>query len=386
MTNCDKPSSIMTKPIAYFIKVCIIAILTIASIFVLRHYNKPSSHQQSKQASNMAGATHSHSYQKISGKTMGTSYHISLLADKDSLTVIQNAIEQKLHNINKSMSTYDDNATIMVFNRANKDKPIAIDADFVKVFTDSQQIFQQSNGAFDPTVKPLVDLWGFGRNLSIERLQSPPSPQEIASIQPLIGLNKITLTNHHLQKSMDGISLDFSAIAKGYAVDVIANSLQNDFQINDYMIEIGGEIATKGNNPEGKAWQIAIDKPTLASNVEDRQLLLALPVHQAHIATSGNYRNTLEWQGVRYSHTINPHTYHPVINGAPSVTVFHDSTALADGWATALTAVPYAEALALANRNDILALFVIQDKQDWQIVYSNAFKKHLANQANKPSK
>lgn len=358
------------KTIRHFIKLLIIGALSICAILLLRHYNT----SQATSAPNQSINAQKTAYQKISGETMGTSYHITLSADDSKLSHIQTAIDQKLLAINKSMSTYDDSATIMAFNRAPKDTPIAIDADFIKVLQDSQQIFSHSKGAFDPTVKPLVDLWGFGRELTIERLQSPPTDQQVAAIQSMIGLDKVVLKDNHIHKTTDGVSLDFSAIAKGYAVDVIANTLKHDFHIDNYMVEIGGEIATQGNNPQGQAWQIAIDKPQTNSTTANRELLIALPVHSAHLATSGNYRNTLEWQGVRYSHSINPHTFYPVADGAPSVTVIHDSTSLADGWATALTAVPYTDALKLANDNHIAALFVIWHNNDWQMVKSQAFK------------
>lgn len=356
----------------HLIKLIIIGALSVCIVLLLRHYNTNQATANTN-APNQAINPQS-TYQKISGKTMGTSYHITLSTNQNNLSTIQSKIDQKLLDINKSMSTYDDSATIMAFNRAPKDTPVVIDDDFVQVLRDSQQIFSASKGAFDPTVKPLVDLWGFGRDLTIERLQSPPTKQEVAAVQQMIGLDKVVLQDNRIHKTADGVGLDFSAIAKGYAVDVIANTLKNDFKITDYMVEIGGEIATFGNNPQGQAWQIAIDKPQTNSTTTNRELLIALPVHSAHLATSGNYRNGLEWQGVRYSHTINPHTFYPVADGAPSVTVVHDSTSLADGWATALTAVPYTDALKLADDNHIAALFVIWHNNDWQMVKSQAFK------------
>lgn len=320
-------------------------------------------------------------YQKLTGETMGTSYHITFKTPKElDLSALQAQIDARLQDINQSMSTYDDTATIMAFNRADANTPITIDADFVQVLKDSYTIYQQSGGAFDPTVKPLVDLWGFGKNLTIERLNSPPSEQEINAIGNQIGLDKVQLTGNTLVKTQNGVALDFSAIAKGYGVDAIAQTLHHN-GINHYMVEIGGEVATLGVNPSGKAWQIAIDTPTDGSTAQNRTIATTLTLHNAHLATSGNYRNQLEWQGTRYSHTINPHTAHPVANGIPSVSVIHDSTALADGWATALTAIPQEQAIQLATTANIKALFIIKNPNtkdnthdDWQLIKSPALK------------
>lgn len=315
-------------------------------------------------------------FTKISGQTMGTSYHITvLLPSAVSPETVQAAIDARLDAINKSMSTYDDTATIMAFNRADVHEKITIDPDFIQVFKDSQTIYSASKGAFDPTVMPLVSLWGFGAKMSVERLQNPPTEAEITAIQDTIGLEKITLTDNTLQKTVAGVQLDFSAIAKGYAVDVIAHTLKEDFSATAYMVEIGGEIATHGKNPQGKAWQIAIDTPEEGSTAQNRKILTTVALADDHMATSGNYRNTLEYNGVRYSHTINPHTAHPVADGVPSVTVLHDSTALADGWATALTALPATDALALAERANIKALFVLKAEDgSWQLKKSTALE------------
>lgn len=309
---------------------------------------------------------------------MGTSYHISFEIPKSAdVPSIQADIDARLLQINKSMSTYDDTATIMAFNRAKAGERIVIDDDFAKVLDDSYLIYKQSQGAFDPTVQPLVLLWGFGKNLTIERLQSPPSSEQIHTVKSIIGLDKVHKDGSEIYKDADDVGLDFSAIAKGYGVDVIANTLKSK-GVSNYMVEIGGEVATAGVNDKGKPWQIAIDKPTQDSTVSNREILTTLALHNDHMATSGSYRNQLQWQGISYSHSINPHTAHPVANGAPSVTVLHDSTALADGWATALTAIPQDDAIALADAAHIKALFVIQgDNNTWNIHYSPAMQAYL---------
>ncbi|USZ14288.1 FAD:protein FMN transferase [Moraxella sp. FZFQ2102] len=318
-------------------------------------------------------------YQKISGETMGTSYHISYQHPDASISqaAIQADIDKRLNDINASMSTYIDDSTISKFNRLPSATPLEIDADFIKVLSDSQAIFQASNHAFDPTVLPLVELWGFGGKMSVERLQAPPSSDEITAAKALIGLDKVSLNGNQLSKSVDGVGLDFSAIAKGYAVDVIANTLRDNYGITNYMVEIGGEVATSGSNDKSQPWTLAIDAPVIDSSVSNRSTITTLTQPKdgtLHIATSGGYRNSVEYNGVRYSHTINPNTGNPVAGNAPSVTVLHDTVSLADGWATALTALPYDDALKLANAQNIQAIFVIENasKTGFDIVKTDA--------------
>ncbi|OOS23062.1 thiamine biosynthesis protein [Moraxella porci DSM 25326] len=324
-------------------------------------------------------------YQKIEGQTMGTSYHISYQhPDGVDAKAIQASIDQRLQAINISMSTYMDDSTISKFNRLPSATPIQIDADFAKVLADSQSIYQASNQAFDPTVYPLVELWGFGKQMSVERLQSPPNADEIAKAKAVIGLDKVLVNGQSIQKTVDGVGLDFSAIAKGYAVDVIAQTLKDSYGITNYMVEIGGEVATLGQNDKGKPWTLAVDAPVADSSVKTRDTITTLTQPKdgsLHIATSGNYRNSVEYEGVRYSHTINPVTGNPVADGAPSITVLHDSVALADGWATALTAMPYADALATANREGIQALFIIENsnKTGFDIVKTDAMQQKFPN-------
>ncbi len=332
-------------------------------------------------------------YHQLEGKTMGTSYHIRYQLPKDvDEQVLKADITQRLIDFNNSLSTYQDDSTISQFNRLSANTPMVIDADFIKVFKDSQQVYQQSAGAFDPTVKPIFELWGFGKTMFVDRLQAPPKPAEIEQAKGLIGFDKIQLQYNALSKRQDGVEIDFSAIAKGYGVDVIAEVLASKYHINNYMVEIGGEVATSGVNDKGKGWRIAIDAPILHSGVSDRQLITTLtqPVNKdkqgrMHLATSGNYRNSIVFEGVRYSHTIDPTTARPIVGGAPSVTVADTTVALADAWATAFTAMPYKQALKMANELDKAVMFVVlkegveanQDKhtlEDWQIVETEKMK------------
>lgn len=330
-------------------------------------------------------------YYYLSGETMGTSYHITYkLPDNANEADIQAAIDKRLKQINDSMSTYQDDSTISKFNRLAKDTPIVIDADFSQVLAISRQVYEQSNGAFDPTVMPLIETWGFGSTMTVERLQDPPSALEIAEAKALVDFASVVQSDNSIYKSKNGIGLDFSAVAKGYGVDVIADVLRNDYKIRNYMVEIGGEVATSGVSAQQQPWQIAIDAPIEGSTVSNRQTIAAIrqPMNTSnkmHLATSGNYRNSVIFDNKRYSHTIDPTTGSPIAGGAPSITVAADSVALADAWATALTAMPYQKALSVAHEKNIAALFVIlTDKvktdstadslEDWQIVETRAMQ------------
>ncbi|OOR91373.1 thiamine biosynthesis protein [Moraxella caviae] len=320
------------------------------------------------------------SYQRLEGQTMGTSYHITFKVPANAdISAIQASIDARLDTINQSMSTYMDDSTISKFNRLDAHQPMVVDADFIKVLQDSREIFTKSGGSFDPTVYPLVELWGFGSKFSVERLQSPPSQDEIAAVKDSIGLDKVALDGDKLSKTHAGVGLDFSAIAKGYGVDVIAQVLHDDYQIQDYLVEIGGEVASRGTNAKSQAWTLAVDAPIADSTTANREIIATITQTdgQLNMATSGGYRNAIEYDGVRYSHTIDPRTDSPVANSAPSVTVLADTTALADGWATALTALPYDEALALANTQNIKALFVIENpnSKGFSVVKSEAYQK-----------
>ena len=313
-------------------------------------------------------------YQKIDGQTMGTSYHIAFKLPKEATTdEIQASIDARLDEINDSMPTYQADSTISKFNALSAGQTIQIDPDFIKVLSDSRLIYKKSHHGFDPTVYPLVELWGFGAKMSVERLQNPPTESEILAVRDTIGLDKITLNGNELSKTKDGVGLDFSAIAKGYGVDTIADVLKSKYNITNYMVEIGGEIATSGVNDKGLPWTLAIDKPIMGSTTANREIMTTLALSGQSMATSGNYRNSLDYDGKTYSHTINPHTASPVENGVPSVTVIADTTALADGWATALTAIPQDDAIKLADENNIIALFIIKDGDNWQTHKSQAF-------------
>ncbi|MBH0094784.1 FAD:protein FMN transferase [Psychrobacter sp. NZS113] len=330
-------------------------------------------------------------YDYLAGETMGTSYHISYqLPDDADETAIQASIDERLKQINDSMSTYQTDSTISKFNQLDKETPITIDADFSRVLDVSRIVYEQSGGAFDPTVMPLVETWGFGSTMTVDRLQSPPTALEIAQAKALVDFDSIIQKDKTVYKTKEGVELDFSAVAKGYGVDVIADVLREDYKIRNYMVEIGGEISTAGVNNQKQPWQIAIDAPIEGSTVSERETISVIrqPINthnKMHLATSGNYRNSVIFDGKRYSHTIDPTTGEPIAGGAPSVTVAADSVALADAWATALTAMPYQKALEVAKEQNLAAMFVVltddakknntdDSIDDWQVIETPAMQ------------
>lgn len=378
MTNPLKQKSALGSFFNPSIKLALLPVIAISSVFTL------SACQQKTD------------YNNLSGETMGTSYHISYQLPKGADEAdIQAAIDKRLQDINDSMSTYQADSTISKFNQLGKDTPIAIDADFSHVLKTSRQVYELSGGAFDPTVMPLIETWGFGSTMTVERLQSPPTALEIAQAKALVDFDSVIQKDESIYKTKDGVGLDFSAVAKGYGVDVIADVLKNNYQIHNYMVEIGGEVSTAGVNAQQQPWQIAIDAPIEGSTVSERQTVAVIrqPINNGAnmaLATSGNYRNSVVFDGKHYSHTIDPTTGEPIVGGAPSVTVAADTVALADAWATALTAMPYEKALATAKEHDIAALFVILTKgvaagsvadgiDDWQVVQTPAMERLRAD-------
>lgn len=312
----------------------------------------------------VSGCQQSPTYDYLEGQTMGTSYHITYRQpDNVDAEAVKAAIDSRLQDINDSMSTYMEDSTISKFNKLQANQPISVEPDFIKVLQDSKQVYNQSGGAFDPTLMPLITLWGFGSVMTADRLQNPPTPEEVSAAKSLLDFEGIKLAGTTLTKDKDDVQLDFSAVAKGYAVDVIAEVLHDDYNINNYMVEIGGEVSTSGVNPSARPWQIAIDAPIIDSTVSERLTLAVIRQpnnpNKLHLATSGNYRNSVIFDGRRYSHTIDPTTGQPIAGGAPSVSVAAESVSLADAWATALTAMTYEKALATATEHDLAALFVI---------------------------
>jgi thiamine biosynthesis lipoprotein len=290
----------------------------------------------------------------ISGRTMGTTYQVRIARPPDglSLSKLQETIDAVLEQTNEAMSTYRRMSEISRFNRSSSAEWFAVSPETAMVVAAAQQISRESDGAFDATVGPLVNLWGFGPGSN--QRQVPPA-EKINRAVTICGFRKLSVREvpPALRKSTGKLVIDLSAIAKGYAVDRIA-ALLEDFSITDFLVEIGGEILTRGTRADGSAWTVGIELPDAGLRLVQDVLALS----NSALATSGNYRNFFERDGKQYSHTINPRTGSPVTHKLASVTVVGDSCMLADGWATALLVLGPEQGYAYALRHDIAGLFV----------------------------
>lgn len=276
---------------------------------------------------------------------MGTQYHISVVVPFSFIekTDLKKEIDKLLVKINKQMSTYIDDSEISLFNDYRNTDWFAVSSDFLEVVTTAQRISQATDGAFDITVLPLVDLWGFGS----KTLLKTPQHKQITKVLRHIGYEKISLRNTPpaIRKKNKLIQIDLSAIAKGYAVDKVGKLLKTN-GLNNYLVEIGGEISASGTNQIGDTWQIAIEDPEYNESLPTRIITL----NGLGIATSGDYRNFFIKDGKRFSHTINPKTGRPTSHKLASITVLHESTMIADAYATALMVMGEKKAIIFAQK------------------------------------
>lgn len=317
----------------------------------------------------------------ISGATMGTQYHIRWVASDETANpavsdtaALKNLVDQRLVEINQVMSTYDPNSELSKINQLIGDIELerlnihTVSPDLYEVIEQSLDVFHKSGGLFDITVGPLVNLWGFGKDPS---KTEPPAPELIKQAMQRMGSQMIKLQETHIL-APQGWVMDVSAIAKGWAVDDLAELLEQQ-GIHSYLVEIGGDLIVKGLKPNGKGWTIAIERPT--ANIADQQhaQLIFAPGNHA-LATSGDYRNYFEHQGIRYSHTINPTTGYPVQHNLASVSVVHESAAMADAWATALNVAGAERGLVLAEQYGLKAYMIVREGDGFTEYASNAFK------------
>lgn len=277
----------------------------------------------------------SDSFHQNSGAVWGTTYQITYRADRD----LGDSILAAMREVELSLSMYDSLSTVSAVNRGER---TSVDALFVEVFECSQRIARLSGGAFDPTVMPLVELWGFGRHKHSET----PDSLQIAEALKRVGIGRCRLEGVELVMPA-GVQMhfDFSAIAKGYGVDRVAQMLERQ-GCRDYMVEIGGEIRVAGRNPRNSPWRVQIDAPTVDRDGEvNHDALMNVDMDYPAVATSGNYRNYRERKdGSRVGHTINPVTGRPATTDLLSVTVFAQTCMEADALATAAMAMGWQRA------------------------------------------
>lgn len=280
----------------------------------------------------------------LTGKTMGTYYRIKFLARPDvSRALWEKKVKIRLKEVNARLSMYQKDSELSRFNRTREGRAFRVSSDFEKVLVRCRELYDLSHGAWDGTVKPLVDLWGFGTRETDHTL---PEEADITQALQQVGFNKLKLKDRTLTKTAPGITLDLGSIAKGYGVDEIAR-LFREGGIKDCLVDIGGELAAFGKNSKGRHWVVGISKP------EEKSLSAgifgAVRLDNRAIATSGNYRNFFEINGKTYSHIIHPATGRPVDNQVVSASVIAPDCTLADGLATALMVMDPRESLDLVN-------------------------------------
>lgn len=282
----------------------------------------------------------SDSFHKNSGAVWGTVYNITYKSDRD----LGDSILATMRRVELSTSMYDSLSTVSAVNRGQTTR---VDPMFAEVFRCSQRVQQLSGGAFDPTVMPLVELWGFGRN----KHSNTPDSAAIAQVLTRVGIDRCRLEGLELIMPQ-GVQMhfDFSAIAKGYGVDCVADMLQRN-GVSDYLVEIGGEIRCAGSNPHGQAWNVQIDAPVVETDGRiNHQALLTMQLRHNAVATSGNYRNWRQQRdGSRVGHTIDPKTGRPVTTDLLSVTVLAPTCMEADALATACMAMGYQRARTMID-------------------------------------
>jgi thiamine biosynthesis lipoprotein len=302
---------------------------------------------------------------QLQGKTMGTYYVVKFYSEQQpDLTALQQELDTELELINDLMSTYRPESELMRFNRQQTTEPVTLSPQTAKVIAEAIRIGQQSGGILDITVGPLVELWGFGAQ---GRIAHAPDDAQQEAVRAYVGIDKIALDGLALRKLEPRVAIDLSTIAKGYGVDRLAEILLlHGYQ--SFMVDIGGDMRVGAAKQSG-LWKIAIEKPV--SNERSVQRILA--IENMALATSGDYRNYFEEEGVRYSHLIDPRTGEPIQHKTVSSTVLHPDAMAADGYATTLNVLPADEALAFANQHQLAVLLIIKTDQGFEERYSEAF-------------
>jgi len=300
----------------------------------------------------LSGCESSEKLVHLKGATMGTHYNVKFYSSDwdDSL---QADVDTLLKEVNQQMSTYIKTSEISYFNQFNRLGWLKISPEFFKVTKYALKLAEKTQGKYDPTIGPLVNLWGFGPKGE----RKVPKGDDVKKALLIVGHDKVLMNEKTLEikKKVPGVYLDLSSLAKGYGVDVVANFLTSK-GIQNYMVEIGGEVRTSGEKPDHHPWSIAIEAPNPKVNGGPYQKIIKL--NNTSMATSGNYRNFFESEHKRYSHTIDTKTGRPVVHTLASVSVVDSSCMKADALATALMAMGPEEGLTFAARNKIPAYFV----------------------------
>ena len=302
------------------------------------------------------------------GATMGTTYCVKVAGTLDTAqqAAVTDTVATVLADVDAMMSTYKADSDLSRFNASQSTEPFALATPLLQVFACALQVAEESKGAFDITVGPLVNAWGFGPELQ----DHAPDEKTLEALQRRVGYKKLSLDLDHstVRKTQPDVYCDLSALAKGYAVDAVLAALA---PYPNVMVEVGGEVRTRGCNAQGAPWRIAIEKPVTGQ----RSIQHVLPLSNVALATSGDYRNFYIEGGRRRSHTIDPRTAQPVSHTLASVSVVHAQCMWADAYATALTVLGPDEGYQFACRHQLAACFITRDGDGFVERMTPAFEK-----------
>lgn len=308
-------------------------------------------------------------YRTAEGAIFGTFYHITYQSDKD----LKAEIDTALHQVDLSLSPFNPHSIIT---KVNNNEEVKVDKMFTDVYHVARQVSEATGGAFDITVAPLVNLWGFGFKEG-----STPDQPTIDSLMQFVGYDKVSLSSDgRVSKKDPRTMLDCSAVAKGYGSDVVAAVLRRH-DVTNYMVEIGGEIVTKGVNEKRLPWRIGVNRPVEDPTQSSTELETILNVTDKAMATSGNYRNFYYKDGKKYAHTIDPKTGRPVQHSLLSATVLADQCAIADAYATAFMVMGIEKAKSLLeNHPELMVYFIYSDgKDDFQVWFSPSLRDKIVD-------
>lgn len=312
---------------------------------------------------------------EVGGSTMGTAYTVKLVASGEGHpdAGLRSTVQAELDAVEQSMSTYIDESELSRFNAHRDTGWYPVSEELCRLVTTALEISERTDGAFDVTVGPLVNLWGFGPSGAVAE---PPAAEAIASALEATGYRKLHADCERpaLRKEHVGLYVDLSALAKGYAVDRVADRLDG-LRIGDYLVEVGGEIRVRGRNAKGADWTIAIETPRAAG----RSVHSIVGLSEKGVATSGDYRNFFEYEGRIYSHTIDPRTGYPVAHAAASVTVVAETAALADAMATALLVLGPDAGLPVAEEQELAVYYLVRVGDSFQARASRLFATAVAS-------
>ncbi len=301
----------------------------------------------------------------LHGDTMGTNWSVHLHSTSADLAALEEALLVELARINDLMSTWNPDSQLSRFNQWDSVEPVTLHPDTLSVIDTAQRISWLTDGRYDITLKPVIELWGFGS----EPARTNPSIPELAEAMKLAGPHMLVRIGETLRKRHPRVSVDVSSLGKGFAVDQLGRVLES-FNVNNYLVDIGGELRARGQAVNTQPWRVGIEQP-------DGGVAAGLLLQDSHVASSGSYRNYREENGKRLSHIIDGQTGEPIEHAVVAVSVVHDSTMLADAWATALLVVGEATARELIQQQMLAAQLTLRANDEFVVYRSPAFSSLL---------